>query len=268
MSTIKIAVSQFKTIDGDVRFNMCQVEKMIHKIMNEKNVDIMLFCEECVDNFGNNERMNAEYTDEKIQEVQEFWTNTAKMAGFAIISGFVGKNNQGKWQNYCACFTPEGKVIGKYAKSHLYKQERENFVPGDDPVVFEYKGWRIAPLICADLGFPEWSRIQAYKGVDLFCVPSCWAYPHDELWVLCNRLRAAENAAYLVSCNRYGEESGKRLNLGTSMAVNPKGEIIADLGIAQEGYFTANLSKDVLTEKDVAHEWLDWGRPDLYKTLV
>ncbi len=268
MDTLKVAVSQFQTVDGDIPFNMLQAEKMIRRVMAEKNVDMMLFCEVCLDNFGTNERLFAEYTDDKIQMVQEFWANMAKMAGFAILSGFAGKNDQGEWQNYCACFTPEGDVIGQYAKAHLYKGERESFVPGDEPVVFTYKGWRIAPLICADLGFPEFSRIQAYKGVDLFCVPSCWAYPHDELWVLCNRLRAAENAAYLVSCNRYGEEPGGRMNLGTSMAVNPKGEIIADLGLSQEGYFIANLTKDVLSEKDVSHEWLDWVRPELYKTLV
>ena len=265
MQYLKVAAAQFHLIDGDLPYNMRQAESMIARVKQEKNVDLMVFCEACLDNFGSNQRLLHEYAEADMQAVASFWARMAKEAGFAILAGFLGKNQKGQWQNYAACFTPEGTILGKYAKSHLYMQERDLFIPGDDPVVFTYKGWRIAPLLCADLGFPEFSRIQAYQGVDLFLAPSCWAYPHDTLWRLCNRLRAAENTAYLVSCNRYGPQAGGRLNLGHSMAVNPKGEVIADLGTGEDCYFIANLNKaEIQAERQLCH-WLQWVRPGLYK---
>lgn len=268
MEQLKVASAQFELTDGDIGKNMEQAEKMVRTVMKESDVDLMLFCEVCLDNPGNLENIAQILTDDVRREIREFWLRMAKISGMAILAGYIDKNEAGRWQNFASCFTPEGEILGTYAKSHLYFSERNFFEPGDDPVVFTYKGWRIAPLICADLGFPEFSRIQASKGVDLFCVPSCWAYPHDELWILSNRMRAAENGAYLVSCNRLGAEDGGRMNLGHSMAVNPEGDVLANLSVQKEGYFIVNLYKDEIAAARESCQWLRWVRPELYKALL
>lgn len=268
METLRVVSAQFETVDGDIEFNMQQAEKMIRKVSAETGVDLMLFSEMCLDNFGDATALTRDYTDSEMKAVQDFWRSMAIEAGFALLPGFIERDDAGNLHNSCALFTPDGEVLGKYSKSHLYFEERDYCDPGDDPVVLDYKGWRIAPIICADLGFPEWIRLQTAQSVDLFCVPSCWAYPHDELWILCNRMRAAENTAYLVSCNRYGEEPSGRMNLGHSMAVNPKGDIIANLGTAKEAYFIADLDKSLIREERISCQWINWVRPDLYRSLL
>ena len=45
-------------------------------------------------------------------------------------------------------------------KRHLFRMagEHEHFTAGGAPLLAEFRGWKIAPLICYDLRFPVWSR--------------------------------------------------------------------------------------------------------------
>ena len=95
-------------------------------------------------------------------------------------------------------------------------------------------------------------------------MPSCWGYPNDLLWTLCNQLRAAENGCYMVSCNRFGLEKSGRLALGHSMTTSPRGEIIANLGLQRQGYFVTTLYKSEVESERNAVQWLKWLRPELY----
>ena len=54
---------------------------------------------------------------------------------------------------------PSGELM-HYDKRHLFSFAGEDkvFKPGQDRLVFEYKEFRICPLICYDLRFPVWSR--------------------------------------------------------------------------------------------------------------
>ena len=267
---LKIAVAQYPLLfpanEAEIHENMRRTEDMVRSIaQNETGLDLLLFCEECIDNVGM-ERMEAVFTGEVLLAVENFWKRMASIAGTHIVAGHNGKEG-GLWRNYATCFSPDGDIVARYAKSHLYFAERGFYTPGDEPLVFNFKGWKVSMLICADLGFPEFSRLMAMGGCELFLAPSSWVYPHDELWILCNRLRAAENMAYLVSANHCGEVPNGQYKLGHSMAVNPKGDIIASLGTQKYGYFVANLEHDAVYAERKALPWLDWIRGDLYKKL-
>lgn len=47
-----------------------------------------------------------------------------------------------------------------YDKRHLFRmaEEHHHYEAGNERVVFEWRGWRILPLVCYDLRFPVWSR--------------------------------------------------------------------------------------------------------------
>lgn len=267
---LKIAVPQFHMVlprkVHEIYENMERVERQVKKITeNENDVDMLLFCEECIDNVGvqNAKRL---LTEDVLQDIESFWKRMATLAGTYITAGHVGREKDW-WRNYATCFAPGGDIVARYAKSHLYFSERDFYKPGDDPLVFDFKGWKVSMLICADLGFPEFSRIMAMRGCELFLAPSSWIYPHDELWILSNRLRAAENMAYFVSANHCGKTPEGTYKLGRSMAVNPRGEIIASNGTQLEGYFVANLDKELVARERAELPWLDWVRPELYRKL-
>ena len=68
----------------------------------------------------------------------------------------------------------------------------------------------------------------------------------------------------MVSCNRYGK-CGDRFVLGNSMVTNPRGEIIANLGVQPRGYFVANILQEEIERERMGVLWLQWLRPELYQ---
>jgi predicted amidohydrolase len=67
-------------------------------------------------------------------------------------------------------------------------------------VVFEWRGWRILPLVCYDLRFPVWSR--NLNDYDLALYVANWPAPRSLHWQSLLVARAIENQAYVAGCNR------------------------------------------------------------------
>ncbi len=102
----------------------------------------------------------------------------------------------------------DGAVKAVYDKIHLAhygaSMEKDYFEPGDSIVVFDIKGFRVAPVICYDLRFPElFRRICIDENVDVILHPV--AYPYDFTFPSYHSfvsVRALENLVYMVSLNR------------------------------------------------------------------
>jgi len=264
METLKVASAQLELIDNDFEGNMEKVRDMVGRVMTERGVDLLLFPEVCIEGVDTSDVKTAKLTDEKIAEIDGFWREMAQVSGIHILAGRTGKQN-GAWQNLATCYAPDKTVLAEYSKIHLYNAEREFYQPGNARVIFDLKGWRIGIMICADLGFPELSRAMAVDGVDLFAVCSCWGEPLTMMWCLCNQMRAGENGCYLISSNRIGDEITGRKAIGNSMLVSQSGEILANLGLTDNGYFTYTIQKgDYASMLPPSSYWLDWRRPELY----
>lgn len=268
---LKILVPQipllFPRSVSEIYENMALIETEVKRlIQREADIDMYLFCECCIDNIGV-ENVTEFMAPKVLQDIEDFWKGIATLTGTYVTAGHIGKDDKG-WRNYATCFSSDGEIVARYAKSHLYFEERDFFTPGDDPMVFDFKGWKVSMLICADFCSPEFARIMVSRGCELFLAPSSWIYPHDELWILSNRMRAAENAAYLVSANHRGKLPEGQIKLGNAMAVNPHGEIIASMGTQETGYFTAVLDKELIQQAREELPWLEWRRPELYKKLL
>jgi len=264
MEELKVASAQLHLIDNDFEGNMAVVREMVERVMSENNVDLLLFPEVCVEGIDTSAAKAAKLTDAKIAEIDSFWREMAQMSGIHILAGRTGKKN-GSWQNLATCYAPDKTILAEYSKIHLYNAERKFYTPGNNRVIFNLKGFRIGVMICADLGFPELSRAMAMDGVDLFAVCSCWGEPHSMMWRLCNQMRAGENSCYLISSNRVGDEVTGRKAIGNSMLVSPSGEVLANLGLTDNGYFTHTIQKaGYASMLPPNSDWLDWRRPELY----
>ncbi|TCP49931.1 putative amidohydrolase [Tamaricihabitans halophyticus] len=128
-----------------------------------------------------------------------------------------------------AVFVDEtGEVIGTHAKTHLFGElDRSRFVPGFSTTsIVDYRGLRIAILICYDVEFPETVRAAALHGAQLIAVPTAQMTPFAWVAETLIPVRAWENQVYLCYVNHSGAERDT-VYVGRSSIVGPNGGILA-----------------------------------------
>jgi predicted amidohydrolase len=165
-------------------------------------------------------------------EIARRMSHKAKEHGFYLHAGsFVEKEN-GKLFNTSLLFDPDGKLIARYRKIHLFgygSQESRILSRGREVVVVETLLGKIGMCTCYDLRFPELFRRMLDRGAELFLVASGWPYPRLEHWLMFNRIRAIENSGFLISSNCAGKNRGVQF-CGHSMIVDPWGTLLAGGG--------------------------------------
>ena len=136
---------------------------------------------------------------------------------------------------------PDGKLIGKYRKSHLpIEEDIAGLAPGNSIDVFETPIGRIGMNICIESAFPEVMRATALKGAEIVLLP-IWG--GDEQTV---QIRAKENGVYVVTA-AYDMKS---------MIVDPRGNILAETGKGLgNGIATAECDLDDRTKEPWMGNW-------------
>ena len=255
VSAVQVAVEQ-NNIEG----NMVNVERMALKVAeNEKDVDLILFHEACLESGTPFEN----FDEERSNKVHQFWKDIAAKTGTNILAGRLERKADGV-HNKATVYAPDGTILADSSKIHLYNSERDTIVPGKELSMFELNGIKIGIMICADFGFPELSRAYAVNGCHMLAVTSSWAYPDDDLWVICNQARSSENAMYCVSVDRTGLASNGVVKIGRSMVCDPDGLILANLWEKKDTYYVQTIYRDEVEKRRKNMKWLEWLRPDLY----
>ena len=146
----------------------------------------------------------------------------------------------GRGRNRASIFGPDGKVLAEYDKIHPFSfpggggRESERFSGGDAVVTYTWMAEpgvsvSVCPAICYDLRFPELFRAGLLRGAEVFAVGANWPAPraaHRQALLIA---RAIENQAYVLGVNRAGRDPHLEY-CGGSLAVDPKGQIIGELG--------------------------------------
>ncbi len=123
-----------------------------------------------------------------------------KIAGLArelrihLLAGFAERRGEEMF-NTVALFSPEGRLLTRYSKTHTANDEPHNAKGTEFPVVDTPLG-RLGPLICMDRQLPETSRILAIKGAQLILVPAWGMY--GEMNTVMMRTRAYENGVWVA----------------------------------------------------------------------
>lgn len=141
--------------------------------------------------------------------------------------------------NAAAVVAPDGSVHGSYRKVHLFSpgSETQHYRSGDSIAIIEVASaqgnWKVCPLICYDLRYPEVFRLAALAGAEVFTVGASWPSARAAHWRALAIARAIENQAYVVACNRIGHDPHSTYE-GGSIIVAPSGEVIADAHYREE----------------------------------
>ena len=149
-----------------------------------------------------------------------------------LHTGSFVEQEAGRFFNTSLLLSPEGEVMAKYRKIHLFgfnSLETRLLTPGDQVVVADTPFGKMGMATCFDLRFPELFRAMTDLGAEFFLVCSAWPYPRIEPWIMLNRVRALENQACLISSNACGMNGGSQF-VGHSMVIDPWGTILAGAG--------------------------------------
>ena len=110
--------------------------------------------------------------------------------------------------------------------------------------------------------FPEWLRKLVVEGAQVLYVVAEWPLPRIEHWKNLLVTRAIENQAFVIACNRVGEDPANTFG-GHSLIINPWGEILAEGG-TEEGIVSADVDFSTINDIRKRIPIFDDRRPDLY----
>ncbi|WP_289138261.1 carbon-nitrogen hydrolase family protein [uncultured Brevibacillus sp.] len=140
---------------------------------------------------------------------------------------FEQAENPNEAYNTAILISPEGEIVMKYRKVFIpYPLEQSK--PGHDFPVYEIPNiGKVGFIICADGHYPEATRNLALKGAEVIIKPTLQG---DFIGGTRNHLpiaitRAIENQCFVVSINHPNP-----IGMGNSVAVDPEGRIIEQLG--------------------------------------
>jgi nitrilase len=251
---VKIAAIQLNA-KNDLKKNLSQAESLMNQAVVEHRPTLMVLPE--VFSFvGEKEEVRKVLTPLAQNPAVEMCVAFAKEKKIAICAGSILlPTKAGKATNTCLFISPEGKIIHRYDKIHLFNYtaasgevyaESEHIQGGSSELVFLWEGITFGVAICYDLRFPELFRRLAVLGAEVILVPSAFTKPtgqaHFEVLV---RARAIENQVWMVAANQTGNHFGKRDSFGHSMIVDPWGKGVAQAG-DEVGSIAAEVDMDLL----------------------
>lgn len=172
-------------------------------------------------------------------------------------------NANGRGLNRATITGPSGEVLAEYDKLHLFSpgRESERFAAGVRVCTYSWGGLCAFPAICYDLRFPELFRKGLAMGSEIFVIGANWPTPREAHRRALSVARAIENQAFVLSVNRCGSDPHLGYS-GGSLAVSPKGDVLADAGAA-EGAVSVEIDPELVRawRRDFS-AWKD-RRPDL-----
>ncbi len=167
----------------------------------------------------------------------------AKKHGIWLHGGSILEKIEGrdKLFNTTALFDPQGNIIGRYRKIHLFDVDvaggpamTESTIrePGEEIVTCPTSIGTIGLSICYDLRFCEIYRILALRGAQFVFVPSMFTdLTGRDHWEPLLRARAIENQLFMLAPAQIGHKPLYRC-WGHSLIIDPWGTVLAQ---ASEG---------------------------------
>jgi predicted amidohydrolase len=159
--------------------------------------------------------------------------------GIYLHAGSILERVEGepKVFNTSIVFNPQGEIIARYRKIHLFDvdieadtsyRESATVGAGDEIVTFDLDGVTVGLAICYDLRFPELIRILALRGAKVIVLPAAFAMATGrDHWETLIRARAIENGVYMLAPGQWGTHPPGLWCYGRSMIVDPWGNVVA-----------------------------------------
>ena len=170
------------------------------------------------------------------------WMKSKAKALDCAICGSLAIVVDGKYRNRHYFINGRKGILEYYDKHHLfsYGHEDQFYTAGDKHLVVDYEGFRFLLLTCYDLRFPMWSRYCDKHPYDAIICVANWPESRQNAWQILTRARAIENQAYLIGCNRVGNDNYNHYR-GCSAIISPIGKTLAQCQLNVQDTASFNL---------------------------
>ncbi|KAH8407920.1 hypothetical protein KR222_000802, partial [Zaprionus bogoriensis] len=170
--------------------------------------------------------------------------------GIYIIAGSFIERDEGsnKLYNTCTVWAPDGQLIGRHRKIHLFTMdiapellggvqfdEALALTAGNEPTVVQIGRHKVGLGICHDKRFDELARLYRNLGCSMLVYPSAFCICQGPLhWELLQRARATDNQLFVVTCSPARDNMSGYVAYGHSMIVDPWARVQREAGIGRE----------------------------------
>lgn len=143
--------------------------------------------------------------------------------------------------NTCPVINRNGELIATYEKNHLFSyygcDEGKYITAGKNPVIINLDGIKLGLSICYDIRFPELYRAYRKAGADILVNMAAWGASKKIPWDSMTTSRAVENQTYFVALTQTGDLADGSRNLGHSMIIDYKGDILEEIDTVEGGIY-------------------------------
>ena len=161
----------------------------------------------------------------------------AKEHNIYLIGGSIPERGEdGLLYNCCVVASPEGKIIAKHRKMHLFDidvpggvrfKESETLSAGKSVTTFDTPWCKVGVGICYDIRFPALAQIMTQMGCKLLVYPGAFNLTTGPAhWELLQRARAVDNQLYVATCSPARNPEMDYQAWGHSSVINPWGDVM------------------------------------------
>lgn len=236
---LKVTTIQTILFWEDRAANLAHFETLINGV---GETDVIILPEMFTTGFSMQSTAMAEVANGPVVD----WMKDLSAAKNAVLMGSMMTGENGKFYNRLYVTLPNGTVY-QYDKRHLFSLagEDKHYTQGSSKLIFEYKGWRVCPLVCYDLRFPVFSRnrkTEAGFDYDLLIYVANWPERRSHAWNSLLPARAIENQSYTVGVNRIGDDGTGIHYSGDTAVFDYKGDKLSTTQPERETVETIELN--------------------------
>ncbi|MDP3765161.1 MAG: nitrilase-related carbon-nitrogen hydrolase [Nanoarchaeota archaeon] len=203
---MKIALAQINPIVGDIKGNT----KKIISIIKKTRADIVVFPELSITGYSPQDLLlKHNFVEENINALGKIAKNAKNK--IAIV-GFIERKDKHLYNS--AAIVKNQRLAEIHHKiclpNYTIFDEKRWFEEGDNATIFEFQGKKIGLNICEDIWFPETTKRQKDKGVELIINISASPYRKGKFEAIENTLkqRWEENKIPIIYVNQVGSQDG------------------------------------------------------------
>ena len=235
---MKVTILQLNSVWANPEVNIKSAERLISGAMDS---DLYVLPEMWATGFATEPTGIAE-DESKCKAL--LWMKERAQKYQIAICGSLAISENGIYRNRLYFVDGRNGTLSYYDKHHLFRYGGEDqfYEPGEEHTVVEYMGFRILLLTCYDLRFPVWSRYADKLQYDAIIAIANWPESRQNAWQILTRARAIENQAYLIGCNRVGDDAYSHYR-GMSAIISPIGKTLTacPANVSSTASFLLNL---------------------------
>lgn len=209
-------------------------------------------------------------------ETIKMLSEAARAEKVFLVGGSIPELEEGTVYNTSFVFSPEGKLLAKHQKVHLFDvdfagglsfQESKTLGYGKTITVIKTEICTFGVCICYDIRFPELSRLMALTGAELIVIPAAFNMTTGPAhWELLLRARAVDNQVFVAGAAPARNEKASYISYGHSAVVDPWGKIIANTD-EKEGIIYGVIDLNLIDKIRNELPLLKHRRSDIYQIV-